>query len=140
LRIACIGASREGDNVAHEFLSDGWFEAVEALGPPPPPSGPDPGPINLVVTRAEGDDVQLHFAAGAMVRGLDAGAPTTLTTPYDVAKALFVKRDQQAAMQAFMSGQIKVEGDMSKIMSMGSATPTPEQEAFSQKVLELTEP
>jgi hypothetical protein len=29
---------------------------------------------------------------------------------------------------------------MSKIMSMGSATPTPEQEAFSQKVLELTEP
>ena len=38
--------------MAHEFLSDGWFEAVEALGPPPPPSGPDPGPINLVVTRA----------------------------------------------------------------------------------------
>ena len=42
-------------------------------------------------------------------------------------------------MQAFMSGQIKVQGDMGKLMSMGNAAPTPEQEAFSQKVVELTE-
>ena len=126
--------------MAHEFLSDGWFDAVEALGPPPAATGPDPGPINLVVTRTEGDPVHLHIAGGAMSRGLDDAAPTTLTTPYDVAKALFVKRDQQAAMQAFMSGQIKVQGDMSKLMAMGNAAPTPEQEAFSQKVLDLTAP
>jgi SCP-2 sterol transfer family len=125
--------------MAHEFLSEDWFAAVEALGPPPPPAGPDPGPINVVVTRADGDDVEIHFAGGAMARGLHDSAPTTLTTPYDVAKAVFVKRDQQAAMQAFMSGQIKVQGDMTKLMAMGSAQPTPEQEAFSQKVLDLTE-
>jgi SCP-2 sterol transfer family len=125
--------------MAHEFLSEEWFAAVEALGPPPPPSGPDPGPINVVVTRADGDDVELHFAGGQMVRGLDEAAPTTLTTPYEVAKSLFVKRDQQASMQAFMSGQIKVQGDMSKLMAMGSVQPTPEQDAFSQKVLDLTE-
>jgi hypothetical protein len=125
--------------MAHEFLSEEWFAAVEALGPPPPASGPDPGPINVVVTRADGDDVEIHFAGGAMVRGLHDSAPTTLTTPYDVAKALFVKRDQQASMQAFMSGQIKVQGDMTKLMAMGNAQPTPEQEAVSQKVLELTE-
>jgi hypothetical protein len=124
--------------MAHEFLSDEWFTAVEALGPPPPASGPDPGPINLVVTRPEGD-VELHLANGAMGRGLHDGAPTTLTTPYDVAKALFVRRDQQAAMQAFMSGQIKVQGDMTKLMAMSSSVPTPEQEAFAQKVLDLTE-
>jgi hypothetical protein len=128
-----------GGNVAHEFLSDGWFEAVEALGPPPPPAGADPGPTNLVVNRPTGDEVHLHFAAGAMVRGLDESAPTTLTTPYDVAKALFIRRDQQAAMQAFMSGQIKVQGDMTKLMAMGNSAPSPEQEAFSQKVVELTE-
>ena len=68
MRIAYIGAFLQGGNVAHEFLSDGWFEAVEALGPPPPPSGPDPGPINLVVTRDAGDEVHLHIAGGAMVR------------------------------------------------------------------------
>ena len=125
--------------MAHEFLSEDWFTAVEALGPPPAATGPDPGPINLVVTRAEGDDVELHIAGGAMARGLSEGAATTLTTPYDIAKALFVQRDQQAAMQAFMSGQIKVQGDMSKLMSMGNAQPSAEQEAFSQKVLDLTE-
>jgi hypothetical protein len=125
--------------MAHEFLSEDWFAAVEALGPPPAGPGPDPGPINLVVTRTDGDDVQLHIAGGAMGRGLDDSAATTLTTPYDVAKSLFVKRDQQAAMQAFMSGQIKVQGDMSKLMSMGGGQPTPEQEAFAQKVLDLTE-
>jgi hypothetical protein len=57
--------------VAHEFLSDGWFEAVEALGRRRRRGRADPGPINLVVTRASGDDVQLHIAAGAIVRGLD---------------------------------------------------------------------
>jgi putative sterol carrier protein len=33
---------------------------------------------------------------------------------------MFVNDDQAAAMQAFMSGQIKVEGDMSKLMAMQS--------------------
>ncbi|HYZ98822.1 MAG TPA: SCP2 sterol-binding domain-containing protein [Acidimicrobiales bacterium] len=125
--------------MAHEYLSEPWFAAVEELGPPPPPSGPDPGPINVVVTRSDGDDVELHFSGGAMSRGLLDEAPTTLTTTYDVAKALFIKRDQQAAMQAFMSGQIKVDGDMSKLMAMGNATPTPEQEAYTQKIVDLTE-
>ena len=60
--------------------------------------------------------------------------------PYDVAKAMFIDGNQQAAMQAFMSGQIKVEGDMTKLMSMQAAggAPTPEQQAFQQKLRELT--
>ena len=31
---------------------------------------------------------------------------------------MFIEGNQQAAMQAFMSGQIKVEGDMTKLMAM----------------------
>ena len=42
-------------------------------------------------------------------------------------------------MQAFMPGQIKVEGDMTKLMAMqGGGGPTPEQEAFTAKIRELT--
>ena len=33
---------------------------------------------------------------------------------------MFVKGDQSAAMQAFMGGKIKVEGDMTKLMAMQS--------------------
>ena len=71
--------------------------------------------------------------------GLSADAPTKLTVPYDVAKAVFVEGNQQAAMQAFMQGQVKVEGDMSKLMAMQTAAPTPEQTALQEKVKAITE-
>ena len=43
--------------------------------------------------------------------------------PYDVAKAMFISGDQQASMQAFMTGQIQVEGDMAVLMQMQMAGP-----------------
>jgi len=122
----------------HEFLSDAWFDAVQALDTPPPPAAMAGVAINMVVTKPEGN-IEAHMLDGALHRGLADGAPTTVTTPYEVAKSLFVKRDQQAAMQAFMSGQIKVTGDMTKMMAMGQQQPTPEQEAYGNAVLELTE-
>ena len=79
------------------------------------------------------------MAGGNFERGLAEGAPTKLTVPYAVAKSMFIDGNQQAGMQAFMSGQIKVEGDMSKLMAMqGGGGPSPEQEAFTQKIKELT--
>ena len=54
--------------------------------------------------------------------------------PFDTAKKMFIEGDQQASMQAFMSGEIRVEGDMSKIMQMQTAGPL---SAEAQKVQEL---
>jgi len=123
--------------MAHEFLSDDWFDAVGALEAPPTPAAMEGVTINMVVTK-DGGDIEAHMGEGKINKGLADGAATTITVPFDVAKALFIKRDQQAAMQAFMSGQIKVTGDMTKMMAMGQQTPTPEAEAFGQKILELT--
>jgi putative sterol carrier protein len=79
------------------------------------------------------------MSAGQFERGLAESAPTKLTVPYDVAKGMFIDGNQQAAMQAFMSGQIKVEGDMTKLMAMQSAGgPSPEQQAFQEKIKALT--
>lgn len=64
--------------------------------------------------------------------------PTTLTVPFATAKQLFIDGDQSAAMQAFMSGKIKVEGDMTKVLALQSVAPTPEQEAFQGRLRELT--
>jgi len=126
--------------MAHEFLSDQWFDAVTALPAPPAPPTMAGVAINVVVTRDGGEPIEFNLADGGMNRGLADGAQTTITTPFDVAKALFVKRDQQAAMQAFMSGQIKVAGDMTKIMAMGQQSPTPEAEAYATQILDLTAP
>ena len=49
------------------------------------------------------------------------------------AKALFVDGDQAVAMQAFMAGKIKVQGDMMKIMAMQTAMP---QDEISKQIAE----
>ena len=47
----------------------------------------------------------------------------TLSTDWETARAIFVLQDQAAGMQAFMSGKIKVQGDMMKMMAMQTAMP-----------------
>lgn len=127
--------------MAHEFLSDEWMDAVEALRDeaPEPPAATKDLVINLVVPDSPFGERQAHMAGGQFERGLHDSAPTKLTVPYEVAKSVFIAGDQQAAMQAFMSGKIKVEGDMTKLMAMQTAgAPSPEQEAFQAKIKDLT--
>ena len=48
--------------------------------------------------------------------------------------------DQQAAIQAFMSGEIKVEGDIGVMMQMQSAGPPSQQaQVFQKRIKEITE-
>ena len=124
------------------FLSDEWFEAVEGLRDeaPEPPAATKDMKLNIVVAGGPDGDREVHMAGGQFERGLIDDAPTKLTVPYDVGKAMFIEGNQQAAMQAFMSGQIKVEGDMTKLMAMqAGGAPTAEQTAFQEKIRALTE-
>ena len=128
--------------MAHTFLSEEWFAAVEALRDeaPEPAAAMKDLTINIVVTGAPDGEAEVHIKAGQFERGLVDDAPTKLTVPYEVAKNVFVEGNQQAGMQAFMSGQIRVEGDMTKLMAMqaGAGAATAEQQAFQEKIKELT--
>ena len=122
------------------FLSDAWLDEVESLEAPPATGAAADLVLNVVVTGTPDGDRELHMKAGKFERGRTDGAPTKVTIPYDVAKAMFVDGNPQAVMQAFMAGQIKVEGDMTKLMAMQSAGgPTPEQTAFQEKLKSITE-
>jgi SCP-2 sterol transfer family len=46
----------------------------------------------------------------------------TITIDYDTAKAILVDGDAQSAMQAFLGGKIKVDGDITKMMALGGAS------------------
>jgi hypothetical protein len=127
--------------VPYTFLSDEWLEAVQKLAAEAGGGGfPDSVQLNMVVTGGPQGDRELHVANGTFASGLLEGAPTKLTVPYTVAKDMFVKGDQAAAMQAFMSGQIKVEGDMTKLMAMQGQAPSggADQAAIQAKLRELT--
>jgi len=54
-----------------------------------------------------------------------------LMTDYATAKAMMVDQDPTVAMQSFMAGKIKVQGDMMKLMAMQTAMPSNE---FSQQL------
>jgi hypothetical protein len=108
----------------YTFLSDEWLTEVKALADAAGPEAnamPADMQLNLVVTGGPEGDRELHMAGGTFGAGLVDGAPTKLTVPYDVARQMFIEGNQAAAMQAFMSGQIKVEGDMTKLMAMQSS-------------------
>ena len=124
------------------FLSDAWLEEVKAIAEEAGGGGmmPPTAEINMVITGGPEGDKELHVAGGVFQSGLLESAPTKLTVPYDVAKDMFINGNQQAAMQAFMSGKIKVEGDMTKLMAMqGGASPDPAAaEALQKRIKEIT--
>lgn len=129
--------------MSHTFLSDGWFGEVEKLSAAANvevPAAIKDLVINVEVTGAPDGPVEARMAAGALEKGYEDSAPTKLIIPFDVARKMMVEGDQAAAMQAFMSGQIKVEGDMSKIMAMqGAGAPSEAGKKLAEQIREMTE-
>jgi len=118
--------------MSHQFLSEEWMAAAREIRE----KYKDEAPmitfsikINQVVTDVPfGEGTVKSFmdtSSGEMVMDLGelADADATVTTDYATAKAIFVNQDQAAGMQAFMSGKIKVVGDMMKVMGMQTAIP-----------------
>jgi hypothetical protein len=131
--------------MTHPFLSDAWFDAVESLRDKAPAAPEEVAGIavNMVVTGGPDGDRALHFAEGRFDRGLVDGAPTTVTVPHRVARAMLVDLDPEVAITAFMTGQVQVEGDISKLMELvqsGGAmlAATPDQLAFIGELRALT--
>ena len=127
----------------HTFLSDDWLAEAKKIAEEfsgDAPSGPGSDiQVNVTVTDGPEGDRELHMANGVFDTGHIDGAPTKLTLPYEVAKDMFVNGNQQAAMQAFMSGQIKVEGDMTKLMAMQTAGASdPNRDKVQERLKEIT--
>ena len=125
----------------YTFLSDEWLAEVKKLADEAGSAGgamPAGVQLNMVVTGGPEGDRELHVNDGVFASGLLDGAPTKLTVPYTVARQMFIEGNQQAAMQAFMSGQIKVEGDMTKLMAMQGAGDPAAAADMQKKMQEIT--
>ncbi|MEY2966886.1 MAG: SCP2 sterol-binding domain-containing protein [Ilumatobacteraceae bacterium] len=118
--------------MSHQFLSDDWIEAARDIRrrwEDRVPAVEMQVRINVVATKVpfgEGT-VHAHIDSSSgrleMELGLLDAADLTVTTDYDTARQLFVAQDPAASMQAFMSGKIKVEGDITKLMLMQTSVP-----------------
>jgi len=126
--------------MTHPFLSEEWMDAARAIREKYADQVPEVTTvikINQVVTDVPFGDGEvksyLDTSSGTVTMELGEldDADAIVTTDYATAKALFVDQDQTVAMQAFMNGQIKVQGDMMKMMAMQTAIPENE---FSQTI------
>ena len=120
----------------HPFLSPEWIAAVKAIreGYAAEASKVTTSiRMNLVLTDVPSDlspdggmNIFLDTSSGDIV--VDVGEleepDLTLTTDYDTTRTILVDRDQAAAMQAFLSGKIRVQGDMMKMLAMQSSMPS----------------
>lgn len=132
----------------YEFLSPEWMAAAKAIrdeAETPAGGVPHQVKMNLVITEApfnEGGEVHAHMDTSEgelkMDEGHLEGGELTVTVDWSTAKAIFVEQNQQAGMQAFMAGKIKVIGDITKLMAMQSAAPDPAAAAVMAKIAEIT--
>ena len=126
----------------YRFMSEGWIGQINAIrdsfGEIEIPDNAKAISLNFTITFEEGEE-KASFANGEITAGHNADGKTTLILPAEVAQKLFVERDQSAAVQAFMSGQIKVEGDMSKLMAMQTVQASEKQQALQEQIVEITE-
>jgi len=124
-----------------EFLSDEWFAKVKEIrdgaGDVETPAALADLVINITVS-GDGGDKEMALVGGMIEEGHHADAPTTMILPADLAKRTFIEGDQSAGMHGYTSGQIRIEGDMSKLMALQTAQPSADQVALMKQIQEVT--
>ena len=126
-----------------KFLSEEWFTKVEELtkeaGEIEVPAALQELTFNLRVALDDGSHADAHMHAGQFGRGHKDEAPATVSLPAEVAKKVFLEADQQVGMQAFMSGQMQVEGDVTKLMVLQTVQPTDDLQDLMEDILGVTD-
>lgn len=116
----------------HPFLSAEWIAAAREIRE----KYQDDAPridisirMNQVVTKVPFGDgtINSHLDTSSGVLVMDLGhlenPDLTVTTDYETARHIFLMRDPQLGMQAFLSGKVRIDGDMTKMMLMQTAMP-----------------
>ena len=132
----------------HEFLTPEWIEAAreirarhaDEVAPPTVDVR-----VNLAVTEVPfGDgDIVAHLDTSTGVVDLDLGAVeephATITLSHATARALLVERDPAVVMQAFMTGQVLIEGDIMRVMALQAGLPDDEVSiAVAEEIVAIT--
>ncbi len=137
----------------YPFLSDQWIAEArrireELRGSLPEQPVANPVRMNQVITEVPfgSGSLDAHIDTTSGELEIDAGhldePDVTVTLDYDTAKAVFVDGTVETAMQAFMAGKVRVQGDLPKLIAaiQQQATPlTPEAGEIARRIKEITE-
>jgi hypothetical protein len=131
---------------AYPFLSDEWMDEARRIREElrgQVPAGEHPVKLNQIITEVpfgEGT-VNAHLDTSGGELELEVGhledAEVTITLDYVTARAVFV--DPQSAVQHFMAGKIKVQGDMTKLLTIVQAPPESMAGEAQRRIAEITD-
>jgi putative sterol carrier protein len=132
------------------FLSDPWIEQARKIRAAAAAEGTSATVahsvrVNLVITDVPFTDgtVDAHVDTTSGIVEIDSGhinpADMVITVDHSTARSILVEGNTQVAMQAFMTGKIKVDGDVSKLIELQSGAPGPAAQALAERLREITE-
>lgn len=124
-----------------QFLSQAWFDTVNALNAQAGELNLPPAIANLIINVSIEQDnpTSLHLNAGKVEQGHHAQAVSTIKITKDALDEIIQSKDPNLAVEAFMMGKIRIDGDISAVMSLQSTKPSPEQKALFKQILAATE-
>lgn len=127
--------------MSYAFLSPEWFTKVDELianaGDLQIPEAMKAVEVNVTVTSAD-KATPLFMKDGLFSQGHKAGAPTSLTLSEELARKIFIEADMAAGVQAFLTGEMKVEGDLAKLVAMQTVEPSEPQKALTKRIAAIT--
>jgi hypothetical protein len=114
----------------YQFLSDEWVaeaRRIRAEFKGKAPEIPVSVRMNQIIRDVPFGDgtIEAHVDTSSGELEMETGhldsPDLTITIGYDTAKAILIDGNAQAAMQAFLGGKIKVDGDITKLLALQSA-------------------
>ena len=125
----------------YDFLSTEWFAKVDELiaqaGDLKIPAEMKAVEINITVKSAGGDK-QIFLKDGLFSPGHQPSATTRLTLSEDLARKIFLEADAAAGVQAFLAGEMQVEGDLAKLVAMQTVEPSEPQKQLTKQIAAIT--
>jgi hypothetical protein len=114
----------------YPFLSDEWVaeaRRIRAEFKGKAPEIPVSVRMNQIIRDVPFGDgtIEAHVDTSSGELEMETGhlesPDLTITIGYDTAKAILIDGNAQAAMQAFLGGKIKVDGDITKLLALQNA-------------------
>ena len=125
-----------------QFLSQTWFDTLKQLNDDAGELNLPPTLANLIINitiKQENTPVELHLKAGKLSIHHTDNAISTIAIDKETVSKLILENDPDVAIEAFMTGKIRIDGDMAQVMALQSAKPSQEQKALYKKIKEMTE-
>jgi len=125
----------------YAFLSPEWFTKVDELiaqaGDLKIPAEMKAVEVNVTVTSPKGN-AQIFMKDGLFTQGHQAGAESSITLSEELARRIFVEGDTAAGVQAFLAGEMQLEGDLKKLVAMQTVEPSEQQKQLTKKIAAIT--